>query len=566
MTDAARRHKPEIAMGLLLLIGAALVLVKTRGTAPWFDEWTWIVHRRNGGLDTFLQPHNEHFVLVQVVIYRLLFAMAGLSHSLPYRAVTVVAASACVLLVFVYARRRVGGWAAVAAAALLLFLGPAWEVILWPFEIGWLMSVGAGLACLLALDRRDRRGDVAAAVLLAVSLASSGIGVVIAIGVAVEILVARRRPRDLWVVAAPLILFGLWWLGYHERSQFTSHGLTRAPHWVADAAAASLAAVTGLGGHSVPDNNVGTLLKWGRPLAIAAFVVLVFALPRLRPINPRVVTLAAMVGAFWLLTALDRTLLGEPYVSRYLYVGAVFLILVVIELAAGRSLPRPVAAVLAVAVLAVITSNVRVLDDGASYLRGAGLQTRLVLGAADLAGIAARPDFVLGLPGSPFVHVTTGDYRAAARDLGTPAAGEAALATASEDHRRLIDAQLIGAEGLRLRPIAAQPGGAAPRVVASGGGRVTRRGSCAVLRPAAVMSAAIPPSLQVIVAPGGATVTAPDGSVAVGVRRFADDFQDLGKVSAGQAASLRIPRDRGARPWQLLARPSAGTVEICGVR
>jgi hypothetical protein len=553
-------------MGALLLAAAALVLIETRGTAPWFDEWIWIVHRRNGGLDTFLQPHNEHFVLVQVTIYRLLFAAAGLQHSLPYRAVMVAAESACVLLVFVYARRRVGGWAAVAAAVLLLFLGPGWEVILWPFEIGWLISVGAGLGCLLALDRRDRPGDIAAAVLLIVSLASSGIGVVIAVGIAVEILAVRRRPGDLWIFAVPGLLFGLWWIGYHERTQFTSHSLWRVPRWVADSASASLAAVTGLGGDSVPDNKAATLLTWGRPLGIAVLLILIFALPRLRPISPRVMTLAAVVGSFWLLTALDRTLLGAPYVSRYLYVGATFVILIAVELAAGRRLSAPVLWVLAVAVLAVVGSNLRVLDHGARYLREDGLQTRLVLGAADLAGGAARADFVLGLPGYPFVRVAAGEYRAAARDLGTPAAGQAALATAPEDYRRLIDAELVGAEGLGLRADAVRPGGSAPTVVGSASGAVTKRGSCVVMRPGAVMSAASPPSLQVALPAAGARIAAPHGSVAVAVRRFADGFRDLGTVSAGQPASLRIPRDRGARAWQLVARPSGGTVEICGLR
>ncbi len=557
--------RPEVAMGVLLLVGAALVLIETRGTAPWFDEWSWIVHRRNGGLDTFLQPHNEHFVLVQVAIYRLLFATVGLQHSLPYRAVMVAAGSACVLLVFVYARRRVGGWAAVAAAALLLFLGPGWEVLLWPFEMGWLISVGAGLACLLALDRRDRFGYIATAVLLAVSLASSGIGVAIAVGVAVEILAVRRRPGDLWIVAAPVILFGVWWLGYHGRSEFTPYNFARAPRWVADAVAASLAAVTGLGGSLVPDHP-GTLLTWGRPLGVALLLIMVFALPRLRPISPRVLTLVAMVGSFWLLTALDRGRIGGPYVSRYLYVGAVFVVLIAVELGAGRRMSAPVAGVLAVMLLAAIASNIRILDNAALYLRENGLQTRLVLGAADLAGGAARPDFVLGIPGYPFVRVTAGEYRAAARDLGTPAAGQAALATVPEEYRRIIDTELVGAEGLGLRADAAQPDGPAPSIVGSASGAVAKRGSCVVLRPGAVMSAATPPSLQVTLPAAGARIAAPDGSVAVAVRRFADGFRDLGTVSAGQPASLRIPRDQGTRPWELVARPSGGTVEICGLR
>jgi hypothetical protein len=557
---------PEIAMGLLLLVGAALVLVETRGTAPWFDEWSWIVHRRSGGLDTFLQPHNEHFVLVQVAIYRLLFATVGLQHSLPYRAVMVAAESACVLLVFIYARRRVGGWAAVAAAALLLFLGPGWEVILWPFEIGWLISVGAGVGCLLALDRRDRAGDIAAAVLLAIALASSGIGVVIAVGVAVEILAVRRRPRDLWIVATPFALFGLWWIGYHERGAFTGINLVHVPRWIADAAAASLAALSGLGGDSVPDDQVGTLLTWGRPLAVALLLVLLIALPRLRPLSPRVLTLAAILGSFWLLTALDRALIGAPYFSRYLYVGAVFIILITVELAAGRRLSAPVAGVLGVGVVAIVASNIRVLDYGGDYLRGVALQTRLVLGAADVADSTAQPDSVLNLPGWPFVRITVSDYRAAARDLGTPAAGQAALASGPEAYRRIIDAQLVDAEGLRLRANAARRDGAAPSVVASGGGVVTRTGSCAILRPGRVMSAANPPSLEVVLPANGARIAAPTGTVTVAVRRFADGFQDIGRVTPGQPASLRVPRDRGTRRWQLVARPSGGKVEICGLR
>ncbi len=60
-------------------------------------------------------------------------------------------------------RRRVGPWPALFAAVLLLFLGPAWEVLLWPFEIAFAGSVLFGVAMLLALDRGERRGDVSPA-------------------------------------------------------------------------------------------------------------------------------------------------------------------------------------------------------------------------------------------------------------------------------------------------------------------------------------------------------------------------------------------------------------------
>jgi hypothetical protein len=533
--------RPELAMALLLIAAAVLLLYKTRGTTAWVDEWLWIVQRRGWSLDGFLRPHNQHLSLVPVALYRVLFATTGVAHSLPYRILMVAAHLGCVSLLFVYARRRVGGWAAVGAAALLLFLGPGWEVLLWPFEIGWIISLGAGLACLLALDRRDRGGDVAAAALLTLSLASSGIGIAVGLGVAVEILAVRRRPRDLWILAAPVVLFGLWWIGYQERPSGAGGSLQGVPRWVADAVAASLAAVTGLGGHSVPDNHVATLLSWGRPLGIAVLVMLAVAVPKLWPVNPRVLTLAVIVVSFSALTALNRAAISLPYASRYLYVGCLFVILIAVELAAGRRLPARVGAVAALAILAAVASNLRVLGDGARYLRDAGTQTRIALGAVDVARGTVSPSFTItGLPGYPFVRVRAGEYFAAARDLGTPAAAPAALGTTTEPLRRMVDTMLIRAERVGLNTNA-EPLGAA----------------CPVLGPGRA------PALRMPLPAAGAWITVPRGTATIAVRRFADHFEPLGVVSAGAPAALRLARDRDARPWQLEVRPSSGEVEIC---
>jgi hypothetical protein len=531
-------------MMLLLVAAGALLLIKTRGTTAWFDEWAWVVHRRGWGLDGFLRPHNQHLSLIPVAIYRVLFATVGIAHSLPYRVAVIGAHLACVALLFVYARRRIGGWPAVGAATLLLFLGPGWEVFLWPFEIGWLVSIGAGLACLLALDRRDRIGDGVAAVLLAVSLASSGVGVAVALGAAVEILVVRRRPRDLWIIAAPAVLYAVWWIGYQERAAGAGGSVAAAPRWVAEAAAASLAAVAGLGGHSVPDNNVGTLLSVGRPLGVAVLLMLAVTLPKRWPVSPRVLTLVVIVGSFWALTALNRGTLGTPYASRYLYVGCMFVILIAVELAAGRRFSAPVGAVLGVAVLAAVVSNLRVLGDGARLLRDSGTQTRVALGALDLARDRVSPGFVItDLPGFPYVQMTAGDYFSAERDLGTPAAGPAALATTTEPLRRMVDAQLVSSERIRLSTTAERPSGA-----------------CPVLGPHGS------PAFRVRLPAAGAWIAIPRGTAAIGVRRFADSFQDIGRIAAGAPATLRLAPDRAGRPWQLQVRPSSGDVEVCALR
>ena len=82
-----------------------------------------------------------------------------MDHYWPYRAVVVALHLVCVALIYVYAERRVGGWLAFAAALLILFLGPAWQVIVWPFEMAWVASLAAGLGALLhAGPARPRRG------------------------------------------------------------------------------------------------------------------------------------------------------------------------------------------------------------------------------------------------------------------------------------------------------------------------------------------------------------------------------------------------------------------------
>jgi hypothetical protein len=96
--------------------------------------------------------------------------------ALPVYVVLTEALLIVAVLLFVYVRRRLGPWPAVMAAALLLFVGPAWQDILWPFEIGFVGSALFGLAMLLALDRGDRRGDLAACAFLAISAGFSSLG------------------------------------------------------------------------------------------------------------------------------------------------------------------------------------------------------------------------------------------------------------------------------------------------------------------------------------------------------------------------------------------------------
>ena len=177
-----------LALAGIVAVAFAMLLYLGRTTSFFYDEWDWVLGRREWDLDALLAPHNEHLSLAPVLVFKALFSTVGTDSYVPYRVAGLVVHCGVAVLLFAYARRRVGDLLALGAAATILFLGTAWQDVLWPFQMGYLGSLAAGIGALLALDREDRRGDVTAAALLAVALASSSLGIPLLLAVAVEVL------------------------------------------------------------------------------------------------------------------------------------------------------------------------------------------------------------------------------------------------------------------------------------------------------------------------------------------------------------------------------------------
>jgi hypothetical protein len=552
------------ALALLLVAAAGFLFYETRGTMLWFDEWSWALDRRGWDVDTFLEPHNEHLSLLPIAIYKLLFATAGLDSYGPYRALLIVAHLGCVVLVFLYAGRRVGSVLALGFAALLLFLGPGWQNIVWPFQVAWLISLGAGVGALLLLDRGDRRGDVGASALLGISLASSGLGIAIAAGLVVEM--AQGPRRRLLILAAPLFLYGLWWLFFQDAG-LPRENIDQTPVFVAEAAAGALSALAGLTGPGVSEDV--DPLEWGRPLAILAVVVLAWRLSRLKPVPPRVLGLLAILLTFWVLTGLRRANFVDPTESRYLYVGALFGILIAAELLRGVTLPRWVALLVACVIAAAVITGAGTLRDAARYLRGEAEIARANLGALELARDELGPDYVARwFPGYPFVQLRAGSYLEAAEQYGSPADTPEEIAAAPEPARLAADTELVSIHSVRLRASAAPPElGAAPEVISSTGGELSERASCVRFRPDPAGSDETPPALDVTVPAAGLLLRSERGGATVGVRRFAEGFSRplTNTLAPSASAALRIASDSDARPWRARVIPQE-RVRVCGLR
>lgn len=554
-----------VGLVVLLIAAAVFLFYETRGTTFADDEWTWIFQRRGSGVHTFLDPHNDHLSLIPVSIYKLLFATAGLRTYTPYRVIVIGAHLCCVVLVFLYATRRVGPYFALLAAAVILFFGPGWQEFLWPFQVAWLIAIAAGIGALLMLDREDRVGNIGACVLLGVALASAGPGVAIAIGLVVEVLL-RRRGRDLWIVAAPITVYALWWATYQQRVYSSPASLV--PGFVFRAAAGALSSLAGLSGANALTNS-GHFVGPGVPLLVIAVLLLAWRLHRVGYVPPRLLTLCVMALSFWItagvgraslkLGALILTATGDE--SRYLYISGILILLIGIEAARGVSASTWVRALAGVAVLAAVYSNLSSLRHGAQAQRAEGQLDKASLGTLEMTRSIVNPDFAP--VGFVFGIVKAGEYLAAVRALGSPAASATQIAALPDSIRVAVDNQLIRIHQVSLKPVPAvtiSPR-TPPDVDSVAYGTITTPGACVRYRH--VPSPSSPAGGLVLTLPvTGLLLTANGTSAGVAIRRFADQVQPIGTLADGVPAILRITPDFALRAWHIRIG-TAGRVTAC---
>lgn len=535
-----------------LVAAAGLILYAGRRLGFYYDEWQYVQFRRGGGLHTYLDPHNGHLSLIPVTIYKALFATVGTDHYWPYRVVLLVFHLISCVLLFVLVRRRLGDRAALGAGLLLVLMATSSENLVWAFQLDFVGSVASGLGAFVLLDRPSRRNDVWACVLVAASVASSSLGVAFLLGVAVELLLQPQRRRQLWIVAIPGALYGLWLLGYGSSSQLLRENLSLTTQYVADAASAAAASIVGLPPY-------GSILLVGGAAAVA---ILRRANPLAPPPSPRLAAFAVTALSFWTLTALSRGQLHEPGAPRYLYIGAVMLMLIAVWM-----LPRPtvwsgwMTATTAVLLGFVLLGNVYKLRDSERFFRAIWEPLRASLAAFEVAGPHADPAAKPTVPAWPYL--TAGPYLDAVRDTGSPTGGVAWLVRASESQRQIADVQLVQAENVKATPARAIPptGGAAPAVEQPVEGSASVVGRCVVFLPRTAGGA-----LTLGLRPGAAISidTAGKAPASVRARRFAEQFvAPASTVAGGSAAILRTDADGAPSVAWHLRIDAARRVRVC---
>lgn len=538
--DWFQRNAAPLLLAAAFVVAAVLTLVLTAQTTYFGDNWAFLIERRDPSIDTLLNPHNEHIVVIPVLIEQLLLRMFGMDSARPEQVLLIVFLLVTAALLYVYVKRRVGPWLALLATVLVLFLGPAWEVLLWPFEITFLGPIMFGLAMLLALEREDRRGDIVACVFLTLALGFSNIGVAFVPAAALAVLIGPRAGwlRRSYIFLIPAILFGLWYLGWGSdaESHLSVRNVLASPQFVADSAAISVGALSGLGTKAT-SNLVD--LTWGRALLLALVLAVAYwKFHRGGRLERWLWPVVALTLTNWFLTAFNLIPGRDPAASRYQYAGAVFILMILANLFEGVQAGRKALVACTVFTALAVGPNLVVLKNGSLGLEQNAVVTRSNTAAIEIARRTVAPDFQLtpeiaGIP--TLINIYAGAYLQAVEEYGSPAYSQSELEAAPPEGRRAADVVLSQALPLStVTRLGEYRGSGGDCIDVAGGGR----------GPA-----------EVPVTPGTTRIeVAPGSRASFSLRRFADagEYPVSTEGADGESTTmLRIPRDLSSRPWQL---------------
>ena len=480
----------------------------------------------------------------------------------------------CTGLLYVYARRRIGPWPALLPAALLLTLGPAWQNILWPFQIGWLISLAAGLGALLrSTARARRRGRVRAA------------------GAGAGLFRGRHRDRDRHRRRAAVgRRSGATCGSSPRRSRCTPCGGSpiRTRDFVAPqrrasrrasrptppaGALAALAGLTEATRRQRADRRRRRAIVWGRPLASSPRSrCWSGAWSRCARCPARVVALLAMAGG---VLAPHRTAAradqSPPDASRYLYVGALFVLLLAVELARGvRARAASGARRRARAPSCCDRVQPRRPARGSALPARSSRRSRGRTSARSRSRgrRRARLSRHRASRAVPFVTIDASTYFAAARALGSPAV---ARRRARRGPEHGAPPPTASSRPSQRRPAAAGPraaAGTAAAVDAVTGGACASDGGCVRLPPDAVRGRRHARELQVTLPRGGLLLTAGRCARTVSRPALRGDLPGRAaqaRLAPGGAGDPAARRRRAPQPWHVRLTAEAG-VSACTLR
>jgi hypothetical protein len=329
------------------------------GRNLWFfgDEWDFLTRRGlHGASFSIWAPHNEHWSVLPILLWRAIFSLAHLSSYWPYLVPLLLVHVAVVHLLW---RRllRDGAvpWVATLLAGLFALLGSAAEDLTWAFQVGFLGSLLLGLLAMELADSpralvvagarpaaaglfapapepvagtpaaasprgRALARDAAVSALVLAALMCSTVGVAMAVAVAVMLVAGPGWRRALRTLAVPACAYVVWFaLSGHKGLEatgdyFSASVFFKVPEFVATN-------LTGDVGRAVGSARLGPVL------AVGLLAWLIWSCRRPVALRPAALGGALAAVTFYTLAALARDRISPTMSpSRYVYIGVALLL------------------------------------------------------------------------------------------------------------------------------------------------------------------------------------------------------------------------------------------------
>ena len=538
-TPPLRRRPWEVLLGVLMLTSAALLLTVRSKLGFMLDDWAFVISRAPGNLGDYLEPYNQHISILPIAIYKLFLGIFGMTSAMPLHVVSVALFLLSVWVLFVYLRPLAGDPAAVIGCGLILFLGTAWEDLLWAFQLGFSISIAAGIGALVMLRLEDRRHDRVACLLLVISILSNSLGIAFLAGVLVDLLLRRDgRIQRLWVVIVPSLIYAVWWAGWgrHEPTAIRAENALDAPLWIFNALRLAIADTNGSFRLAGETGDIVTGV-----VCVLVLTGLALYLNRSRKV-PRAFLVALAIGlAFWVLAALN----SRDYAAvRYQLPGVVFLLMMVAGAVDGATIRPRVLGLIAVIALVGISFNLVEMRDGyREFFRPLSDKGVAGLTALEISRATVERDHEVGLNADGSLAVTAGDYFDAEQRYGSTAWDLDEVARQTPDARAAVDRALVGT--LPVSGVALPSGLAAS--------------SCRMF------AAGTPGSEPPIPLPARTFTFHPENSVFLAVGRYGDGATTGATYGeAGVETLVRVPKDGSGEAWRI-GFLGTGRVRVCDV-
>ena len=536
-----RERLPLALLALAMVLSVWLGLSLNSVMTFYADEWDPLLSRSGWGLDQIFAPFNGHPTMIPMAIYKTVQEVFGMDSARPIQAIHAVLLLLMNGALFLYLKRRVGDWAALIGTVMVLFLGAAFEILLYSFAMNFTGAIAVGIGALVALDRDDRKGDIAASFLLLVGVFFSMVIVPFIVAVAAEwALNPRDRRGRIFVPGVSLGVLVVWWLIWGQNSDESTVVVSNfllLPDTAFDAIGSGFTSLFGLATGYGNEPNQPNLI-WGKVMAIVAVAI---AWWRIKVIGspPRgFLVVAAGLLTYLLLLGMSLSDQRQPTFSRFQLPLVIFILMIASTLLEGIRIGA--AWLVAGTVVAALSINAGIglmRERVEERWEPAGLYVRTWLTGTELAGADALParELQLRMP----VMVGVGDYLDASERYGSPALNRSEISALEPAELTWVDGGFINASGAGLdadppasKPSTCRPAAAAPIELKPGRYRVENETKGEVT----VLVARLGPT------PGTNT----------------------GAVLPGSAAGLNLPAGELAEPWQVSFEPGAGRIRLCG--